>query len=136
MPTATLPYRARLLLLCGALAIACNAIAAPRIPPLKIAIDPASASLQPGESIVLAAHASGGEAIRLIVEWRIDEGSDGGQLELLGESSNGEASARFIAPPGANGIYHVSAQLRGFSAIRASTVISVGDKRVPETNQQ
>jgi len=136
MPTATLPYRAPLLLLGGALAIACNAISAPRIPPLKIAIEPASASLQPGEAIVLAAHASGGEAIRLIVDWSIDEGSAGGRLESLGERANGEESARYTAPMNANGNYHVSVQLRGFPAVRASTVISVGEKRPADTRQQ
>jgi len=127
MPAAALPFRFRLLLLAWILA-GFNAASAPRIPPLTIAIEPAKVCLHPGDSAILSAHASGGEAIRLIIEWSIDEGSKGGYLESLEERANGEANARYTAPLDANGNYHVSAQLRGFPAVRASAVISVGAK--------
>lgn len=124
MPASALLFRPRLLLLVCALA-ACGSSAAPRIAPLTIAITPASVTLHPGDSTILLARASGGEAIRLMIEWSIDEGSSGGRLEVLDERGNSEASARYTAPLDANGTYHVSVQLHGFPDVRASTAITI-----------
>src|SRR5689334_8406890 len=73
-----------LALACG-VAIGCNsnlpeAHARPYIPPLAITISPASVTLAPGASTVFAAQASGGEAIRLFVDWAIQEGQAGGSI--------------------------------------------------------
>jgi hypothetical protein len=128
MPASILLRRCRPLLLACVLASAGGTLAAPRIAPLTIAIEPARASVRPGDSVILAARARGGEAIRLIIEWSVDEGETGGRVEPFGELANGDVSARYTAPPGANGEYHVTVQLRGFPAVRATSVISVSDE--------
>lgn len=97
----------------------------PIIPPLTISVDPASLTLAPGQSVILTAHARGGEAIRLFVDWTIQEGNAAGGIVPVQEAMDGSSSVKFTAATVARpGPVHVVASIRRFPAIRATVTVN------------
>jgi hypothetical protein len=95
------------------------------IKPLAITISPESVALAPGASATFSARPSGGEAIRLMIDWTIREGQAGGKIVPVAEQMNGAATVTYTAPASGGGPYHLVASLRQFPAVQAVATISI-----------
>ncbi len=93
------------------------------IKPLAIAISPESVALAPGASATFSARPSGGEAIRLMIDWSIREGEAGGKIAPVAEQMNGAATVTYTAPANGGGPYHLVASLRQFPTVQAVATI-------------
>lgn len=96
----------------------------PIIPPLAITVEPVSLTIAPGQSAVLTAHVSGGEAIRLFVDWAIEEGNAAGTIVPIDEAMNGSSTVKFSVPAVRTGPVHVVASLRRFPQVRATITVN------------
>jgi hypothetical protein len=118
---------ALLSLLC--MATACGggsiATAGPYIPPLAISISPDSATVSVSGTAVFTAHPSGGEAIRLFVDWSIQEGAAGGNIVVQPDGPHGDSSVQYTAPDIGTGTFHIVASIRNFPDVKAVATVNV-----------
>ena len=80
--------------------------------------------VSPGARIRLVARAAGGEALLFSVDWRVTEGSAGGQVEAGARADDGTYAATYTAPA-AGGTFHVTATLHEYPAATAATEVRV-----------
>jgi hypothetical protein len=100
--------------------------AKPIIPKMSISVAPKVLSVAPGASVEVSARAQGGEAMRLFVDWSIQEGAAGGTVTPLAEAADGTSSATYTAPAHASGPVHIMASVRGHPQLRACVTVGSG----------
>jgi hypothetical protein len=101
------------------------ATAGPYIPPLAVSVSPDSATVSSGGTAMFTAHPSGGEAIRLFVDWSIQEGAAGGTIVVQPDGPTGDSSVQYTAPNNGAGTFHIVASIRNFPDVKAIATVTV-----------